>query len=278
MHGLVYSGPASCPNHITAALSLSLNPSIQSHPNQIQRNMKVKLWFPFALLVLALEFNRLCWTGSLEKSTQKSVWALLWLSAWLALGDEFLAKLCCSSWNPLIGHMSSHLVTASQNSGLNFVAIFNILTPQCPVPSVWPLLGTGQRALNRWQFLGICDKLFDNFYWDGNITVAAAAPLSGPTVLVMTRGWLFCVLTAPAPVATGWRLLENCSQGTEWVGHCHGPRLHREGCAVSWGVSKLITRNTSSTPGPSHHQDIKYTLYTTIQVILNMFSTVWHWL
>ena len=72
MHGLVYSGSASCPNHITAALSLILNPSIQSHPNQIQRNMKVKLWFPIALLVLALEFNRLCWTGSLEKSTQKS--------------------------------------------------------------------------------------------------------------------------------------------------------------------------------------------------------------
>ena len=273
MHGLVYSGPASCPNHITAALSLILNPSIQSHPNQIQRNMKVKLWFPIALLVLALEFNRLCWTGSLEKSTQKSCLSTaLALSlvgtGWRVPGKTLLFVMKPSYWS------HEHLVTASQHSGLNLVAIFTILTPQSPVSAeCLATAGWPADTLNRWQFLGICDKLVDIFYWDGNKTLAAVAPMSGPAVLVMTRGWLFCVLMAPAPVAPDegcWRTVLRELSGlatamgpgsTERVVLCH------EESANSLHVTPAAHLARATTKISNIH-------FTTIQLILNMFSTV----
>ena len=162
----------------------------------------------------------------------------------LVVGHETLSLV---TWAPP-GHCFSKLWT-------DFVAIFTILTPQPPVPSVWPLLPSG-----RWtddSFLEFATNFFWQFFTGTEIKVSSC---TGSSVWAHCAGndWLFCVLMAPAPVATGWRLLENCSQGAEWVGHCHGPRLHWEGCAVSWGVSKLITRNTSTTPGQS--QDNKYTL------------------
>ena len=187
-----------------------------------------------------------------------------------------------SSWqNSVVRHetlllvtwaVSRHLVTAPQHSGLKFVAIFTILTPQSPVPSVWPLLG-GQRTLNRWQFLGICDKLFDIFYWDGTKTLAAVAPMSGPAVLVMTRGWLFCVLMAPAPVAPDegcWRTVLRELSGlatamgpgsTERVVLCH------EESANSLHVTPAAHLARATTKISNIH-------FTTIQVILNMFSSV----
>ena len=170
MHGLVYSGLAS-PNHITAALSLILSPSIQSHPNKIQRNMKVKLWFPIPLLVLAFEFNRLCWRGSLEKSTQKSCLSTalplsLVGTGWRVSGKTWLLVMKPSHWSH-----EHHLVTASQNSELNFVAIFTILTPQPPVPSVWPLLPSG-----RWtddSFLEFATNFFWQFFTGTEIKVSS---------------------------------------------------------------------------------------------------------
>ena len=132
MHGLVYSGLAS-PNHITAALSLILSPSIQSHPNKIQRNMKVKLWFPIPLLVLAFEFNRLCWRGSLEKSTQKSCLSTalplsLVGTGWRVSGKTSLLVMKPSHWSH-----EHHLVTASQNSELTLLQylLFSLPSPQC---------------------------------------------------------------------------------------------------------------------------------------------------
>ena len=138
MHGLVYSGSASCPNHITAALSLILNPSIQSHPNQIQRNMKVKLWFPIALLVLALEFNRLCWTGSLEKSTQKSCLSTaLALSlvgtGWRVSGKTLLFVMKPSYWSHEQWAGTWSLLLNTLDWSLLQYLLFSLPSPQCRV-------------------------------------------------------------------------------------------------------------------------------------------------